>query len=92
MLDESMSSYSEGALFLSISSACSPRHGSEEELDTNDSFWEFINKLKYPQIEEESEEDSEPVDKGEDKKINNEQEDVENKDKESAYDGDNDED
>ena len=90
MLDESMSSDAEGALFLSISSAGSSRHRSEELLDTGDPFWEFINELKYPQIEE-SEEDKEPVDEGVDGEINNEQEDEENEDNESAYDSDDDE-
>ena len=67
MLDESMSSDAGSSFSLSISFTGSSRHGSEEELDTDDLFWEFINELKYPQIEEESEEDSEPVDEGEDK-------------------------
>ena len=53
MLDESMSPDSEGALSLSISSTGSSRHGSEEELDTDDPFWEFIDEPKHPQKEEE---------------------------------------
>ena len=57
---------------LSISSEGSSRHGLEEELDTNDPFWEFINEPKYPQKEEESEEDSKPVDEGKDEERNNE--------------------
>ena len=92
MLDESMSSDAEGPLSLSISFAGSSRHGSEEEVDTDDPFWEFINELKYPQKEKESEEDSEPVDEVEDEEINNEQEDEKNEDDESACDGDGDED
>ena len=92
MINESMSSDAEGALSLSISSAGSYRHQSEEKLDTDDPFWKFINEPNYPQIEEESEEDSEPVDEGEDEEINNEQEDEENEDDEFAYDGDDDED
>ena len=72
ILDESMSSDAEGALSLSISFADFSRHGSEEEFDTDDPFWEFINERKYPQKEEESEEDSEPVDGGEDERRNNE--------------------
>ena len=91
LLDESMSSDSESALSLNISSKGSSRQGSKEELDTDDLFWEFINKPKYHQIEKESEEDSEPVDEGEDEEINNEQEDKENEDNKSAYDGDDDE-
>ena len=86
-----MSSDVEGALSLSISSAGSSRHRSKEELDTDNPFWEFINKPKYPQIEEESKEDSEPVDKGEDEEINNEEKDEENENDKSAYDGDDDE-
>ena len=89
---ESMSSNAEGALSLSISFASSSRHGSEEELDTDDLFWKFINEPKYHQKEEETKEDSELVDEGEDEKINNEQEDEENEDDESAYNGDDDED
>ena len=57
MLDESMSSNAGGSLSLSISFTGSSRHGSEEELDTDDPFWEFINEPKYSQKEEESEED-----------------------------------
>jgi len=92
MLDESMSSDAEGSLSLSISFAGSSRHGSEEELDTCDPFWEFINELKYLQKEKETEEDSEPDDEGENEEISDEQEDEENEDDESAYDGDDDED
>ena len=87
-----MTSDAEGVLYLSISYAGSSRHRSKEEFDTDDPFWEFINKSNYPQIEKESEDDSEPVDEGEDEEINNEQEDEENGDNESAYDGDDDED
>ena len=72
MLYESISSDVEGTLSLSISSKSSSQHGSEEELDTDDIFWKFINELKYSQKEEESEEDSEPVDEEEDEEINNE--------------------
>ena len=88
MLDESMSSDAEGSLSLSISSAGSSRHGSEDELDTDDPFWKFINEPKYPQKEKESEEDSELVDEGENEEKNNEEEDEKNEDDESAYDGD----
>ena len=83
-----MSSDAEGVLSLSISYASSSRHESEEVLDKDDPFWEFINEPKYPQKEEESEEDNESVDEWEDEEINNEQEDRENEDDESAYDGD----
>ena len=72
MLGESMSSNAEGALFLSISSESSSQHESEEELDTDDSFWKFVNEPKYLQKKEKSEEDSEPVDEGEDEERNNE--------------------
>ena len=58
----------------------------------DDPFWEFINELKYPQKKEEREENSEPVDEREDKKRKNEEEDKKNEDRESAYDGNNDED
>ena len=86
-----MSSDVEGALFLSISSRGSSRYGSEEELDTDDPFCEFINELEYPQQEEESEEDSELVDEREDER-KNEEKDEENEDDKSTYDGDDDED
>ena len=92
VLDESMSSDPEGALSLSISSEGSSRHGSKENLDIDDPFWEFINEPRYPQKEKKSKEDSEPVDKGEDEERNKEEEDVENRDDESTYDGDDDED
>ena len=49
MLNESMSSDTEGVLSLSISSVGSSRHGSEEELDRDDPFWEFIDEPKHPQ-------------------------------------------
>ena len=91
MLDESMSSDSEGTLSLSISSAGSSRRGSKEELDTDDLFWVFINERKYPQKEKESKEDSEPVDEREDEERNNEQENEKNEGDKSAYDGDDDE-
>ena len=92
MLDESMSSDAGGSLSLSISFTCSSRHGSKEELDTEDPFWEFIDEPKYSKKEKETEEDSEPDDEGEDEEISDEQEDEENEDDESAYDGDDDED
>jgi len=56
MLDEIMSSDAEGSLSLSISLTGSSRHGSDEELDKDDPFWEFINELKHPQKEEDDEE------------------------------------
>ena len=34
-----------------------PRYGSEDELDTDDPFWEFIGEPKYINEEEESEEE-----------------------------------
>ena len=34
-----------------------PRYGSEDELDTDDPFWEFIDEPKYFCEEEESEEE-----------------------------------
>ena len=43
-----MSSDAEGTPSLSISSEGSSQHGSEEELDTDDPVWEFINEPKYP--------------------------------------------
>ena len=91
MLDESISSDAEDALSLSISSEGSSQHRSKEELDTDDPFWESINRPKYPQKKKESEEDSELVDEGKDEERNNEEEDEENEDDKSAYDGDNDE-
>ena len=66
IFDESLSFDAGGSLYLSISFTGSSRHGLEEELDTDDLFWEFINELMYPKKEEETEEDSEPVDEGED--------------------------
>ena len=35
-----------------------PRCGSEDELDIDDPFWEFMNEMKYRCEEEESEEES----------------------------------
>ena len=70
MLDESMSSDAVGSL---------SRSGSDEELDKDDPFWEFIGETKKPQKQEDDEE------------ISDEQEDQENEDDESAYDGDDDE-
>ena len=92
MLDESMSSDAGGSLSLSISFKGSSRHGSEEELDRDDPFWEFIDEPKYPQKEKETEEYCELDDEGEDEEISDEQEDEENEDDESSYDGDDDED
>ena len=71
MLDESMSSDTIGSL---------SRNGSDEKLDRDDPFWEFIDEQKNPQKQEDDEE------------ISDEQEDEENEDDESAYDGDDDED
>ena len=91
MIDESMSSDAEGALSLSISSAGYSWHGSEEKLDTDDPFWEFIDEPKYPQKEEEIEDNCELDDGKDDEKISDKQEDEKNEDDESAYDGDDDE-
>ena len=77
MFDESISSDAGGSLSLSISFTGSSRH-TEEELDRDDPFWEFIDEQKNPQKEEDDEE------------ISDEQEDEENEDDESAYDGDDD--
>ena len=74
MLDKSMSSDVEGALSSSISSGDSSQYGSEKELDTDEPFWEFIDKPKYPPKEEESEE----VDGGEEEESEQEEEDEEN--------------
>ena len=68
MLDESMSSDAVGSL---------PSNGSDEELDRDDPFWEFIGETKKPQ---------------DDEVISDEEEEQKNEDDESAYDGDNDED
>ena len=54
-----------------------PSNGSDEELDRDDPFWEFIGETKKPQDDEE---------------ISDEEEEQKNEDDESAYDGDNDED
>ena len=40
---------------LMYSSESFPRYGSEDELDTNDPFWEFMDDTKYHCKEEESE-------------------------------------
>ena len=40
------------------SSEAIPRYGSEDELDTDDPFWEFIDEPKYIHEEEESEDES----------------------------------
>ena len=71
MLDESMSSDAGGSL---------SRNGSDEELDRDDPFWEFIDEPKKLQKQEDDEE------------ISDEQEDQENEEDESAYHGDDDED
>jgi len=71
MLDESMSSDAVGSL---------PSNGSDEELDRDDPFWEFIGETKKPQKQQDDEE------------ISDEEEEQKNEDDESAYDGDNDED
>ena len=47
MLDESMSSDAVGSL---------PSNGSEEELDRDDPFWEFIGETKKPQKQQDDEE------------------------------------
>ena len=86
-----MSSDAGRSLSLSISFTGSSRHGSDEELDRDDPFWEFIDEPKHPQKEEEIEEYCELDDEKDDEEISNEQEDEENED-ESAYDGDDDED
>ena len=39
------------------SSEAMPRYGSEDELDTDDPLWEFIDEPKYIHEEEESEEE-----------------------------------
>ena len=57
MLDESMSSDAGGSLSLSISLTGSSRHGSDEELDRDDPFWEFIDEPKHPQKEEDDEDE-----------------------------------
>ena len=67
------------ARFLWASFTGSSRHGSEEELDKNDPFLEFIDVPKHPQ-------------KDEDEKISDEHENEENEDDESAYYSDDDED
>ena len=48
MLDESMSSDAGGSL---------SRHESEEELDRDDPFWEFIDEQKTPQKQEDDEDE-----------------------------------
>ena len=48
MLDESMSSDAGGSL---------SRHGSEEELDRDNPFWEFIDEQKNPQKQEDDEDE-----------------------------------
>ena len=42
------------------SSEAKPRYGSEDELDTDDPFWEFIDEPKYIHEEEESEKEIVP--------------------------------
>ena len=73
VLDESMSSDVGGSHSLSISFMGSSQHESEEELDTDDPFWEFIDEPKHPQKEEVTEEHSMPDDEGEDEEISDEQ-------------------
>ena len=83
-----MSSDAGGSLSLSISFIGSSRYGSDEELDRDDPFWEFIDEPKHLQKEEETEEYCEL----DDDEISDEEEDEENEDDESAYDVDDDED
>ena len=87
MFDKSTSSDAEGALSSSMSSGGSSRYGSEEELDTDDPFWEFIDEPKYPLKEVESEE----VEEAEEKESEQKEEDGENEEDNFDYDG-NDED
>ena len=68
----------------------SSRRGSEEELVTDDSFWEFIDKSNYPPKEWESKESGGIVEDEEDESTT-EEKDNENEDDDYDYDG-NDED
>ena len=69
------------------SSESIPYYGSEDELDTDDPFWEFIDEPKYCNKEEESEEEivGEEVEETE---SDTEDEHSHNIEDESDYDGD----
>ena len=66
------------------SSESFPRYGSEDEPDTDDPFWEFIDEPKYGYEEEESEEEI----VGKEEESDTEDEHSHNIDDESDYDGD----
>ena len=69
------------------SSESFPRYGSEDELDTDDLFWEFVDDTKYRCEEKENEPESGG---NEDEKEESDTEDeyCHNMDDESDYDGD----
>ena len=64
-----------------------PRYGSEDELDTDDLFWDFMDETKYHCEEEESEEESDS-NKEEEEESDTEDEDCHDMDDEDDYDGD----
>ena len=64
-----------------------PRYGSENELDTDDPFWEFIDETKYRCEEKESEEESDGEEESD-----TEDEDRHNMEDEDDYDGDDEDD
>jgi len=69
------------------SSEAMPRYGSEDELDTDDPFWEFIDEPKYIHEEEESEEEI-VAEEVEGTESDTEDESGHTLDDESDYDGD----
>jgi len=64
-----------------------PRYGSEDELDTDDPLWEFIDEPKYRYEEEESEEEIGGKEE-EEEESDTEDEHSHNIEDESDYDGD----
>ena len=69
------------------SSESFPRYWSEDELDTDHTFWEFIDEPKYCYEEEESEEES-GGNEEEEEESDTKDEHYHNMDDESDYDGD----
>ena len=68
------------------SSEAMPRYGSEDELDTDDPFWEFIDEPKYKHEEEECEEET--VAEEEESTESDTEDESMTLDDESDYDGD----
>ena len=75
-----------------IYSSMSFRYGSEEELHTDDPFWEFIDKLKVPSKRRRKWEGERGEDEDEEDESEQEEEDQENEEANSDYDDDDEDD